>query len=491
MEVKRIKPDFGEYEKLSRFHTLIPVCKETRLGCGDPMSTFRKLADMEHSFILESVEKGGVSGRYTFMGFEPDVVISFNNGTVSILRKGNMRKIKTANPMGFLETYFKRHNSAQTRGMPPFSGGAVGYVGYDYIRYIENIPATTLNDIKMPEYFFMIAKKVIIFDHAENCVKIINNSSPGADLKSSYSRAVSEIEALEDIVMNPRTAPRGIRVKPACDFESNITRKQFCDSVIKAKDYIRQGEIFQIVLSQRLKTSLGVPPFTVYQALREINPSPYMFYLKMGRNYLIGSSPETHVKVIGENITIRPIAGTRGRGKDKKEDKFLEKNLLADEKEKAEHLMLVDLARNDLGRVARIGSVRVDEFMKVLKYSHVMHIESNVIGKMAEGRSRFDVFTASFPAGTVSGAPKIRAMELINELEPTRRGTYAGAVGYFSFSGNMDTCITIRTILIKGNDVYVQAGAGIVADSVPAREYNETLNKARAMMEALSGGGGR
>ncbi len=477
---REIFPEPEAYLSLSKEYEVVPVWKNTSITPVDPIAVFEKLPPAENAFILESVEKGGLTGRYSFIGADIDKILKFPLD----------ESPGSNDPLALLRNYMDERRAPQIDDLPPFYGGAVGYAGYDLIKHIEKVPETGEDDLRMPVYAFMLAEDVIVFDHQENIVKIVVNSSPGQNPLDAYEKAKDKIEAIESaLICNSPAAYRSGSCEPEPDVASNFTRESFCSSVDKAKHYIREGDAFQIVLSQRLKTSLGAPPFLVYQTLRKINPSPYMFYLKMGDSCLIGSSPETHVKVIGDKITIRPIAGTRKRGADAAEDIFLEKDLLSDEKETAEHLMLVDLARNDMGRVAAPGTVEVDDFMKVFRYSHVMHIESNVVGRLRNDRDRFDVFEASFPAGTVSGAPKIRAMEIIDELEPTLRGPYAGAVGYFSYSGNMDTCITIRTILIKGQDAFVQAGAGIVADSVPENEYTETLNKAKALIKALRDSG--
>ncbi len=473
---KEIRPSIEEYIKLSREYEIVPVWKTASAAETDPIRLFERIPPSENAFILESVEKGGQTGKYSFIGFEIGELLKFSEADIN----------KSGSPMQALRDYMGKRRAPDIEGLPPFFGGAVGYAGYDLVKYIEKVPDTVTDDLDMAVYAYMLALNVIVFDHAENSVKIVVNSAPGESPESSYAEAAAGIEKIEKILDGEFAAEADEKFAPGAEISSNFKKRDFCRAVEKAKRYIEEGEIFQAVLSQRLKTALPSPPFLVYRTLRQINPSPYMFFLKMGENYLIGSSPETHVKVIGDKVTIRPIAGTRKRGRDAAEDAFLEKDLLSDDKERAEHLMLVDLARNDLGRVAETGTVEVDDFMKVFRYSHVMHIESNVTGRMRKGKDRFDVFESSFPAGTVSGAPKIRAMEIIDELEPTARGPYAGAVGYFSFSGNMDTCITIRTILIKGKDAYVQAGAGIVADSEPLNEYNETLSKAKALMKALS-----
>ncbi len=473
---EEILPSFEEYLNLSRSFSVVPVWKKTSVCEVDPIKVFSGLPVSGNCFILESVDKTGQSGKYSFIGFDIDEVIEFSENGPE----------RSSSPMQTLRDYMEKNKAPGLEGLPPFYGGAVGYAGYGLVRFLEDVPQTGEDDLGMPVYAFMVAKNIIVFDHEKNCVKIVVNSSPGENPEKSYEAAREKIALIEKNLSVDSSPDEAVILGQESEISSNFNKEDFCRAVDKAKEYIESGEVFQVVLSQRLNTVLSSPAFLIYRVLRKINPSPYMFYLKLGDSCLIGSSPETHVKTIKNKVTIRPIAGTRKRGRDEQEDVFLEKDLLGDEKEKAEHLMLVDLARNDLGRVAETGSVVVDDFMKVFRYSHVMHIESNVTGILKKGKDRFDVFESSFPAGTVSGAPKIRAMEIIDELEPTARGPYAGAVGYFSYSGNMDTCITIRTIIIKGKEVYVQAGAGIVADSVPENEYNETLNKAKALIKALS-----
>jgi anthranilate synthase component 1 len=377
--------------------------------------------------------------------------------------------------------------------LPRFYGGAVGYFGYDIVRFIEKLPERAKDDLRSWDSYFMIADSVLVFDNINHIMKVISNAyvSSISEAKEIYDDAVLRIENLIDKLHSPlplfKKTPinRSVNESSLFEFKSNLNPKEFMESVERTKEYIQAGDIIQAVISQRWSTKLDVLPFDLYRVLRVLNPSPYMFYLKMGDEYLVGSSPEVMVRVEGERVENRPIAGTRPRGKNEDEDTILEKELISDPKERAEHIMLVDLARNDLGRVAEVGTVRVDELMTVEKYSHVMHIVSNVIAKLQRGKDAFDVIRATFPAGTLSGAPKIRAMEIIEEMEPSRRGAYGGAVGYFSFSGNMDTCITIRTFVIKGEEVFIQAGAGIVADSDPEREYNETVNKVKALIKAI------
>ncbi len=481
-------PTIEKFREVSEEANLIPVYRELPMGKETPISAFQKLASCEHVYILESAEKGGKFGRYSFLGTEPNLILRCKGKKAEILSPGKCEVITLQNrdPLHLLKDYMGKYKAACDENLPPFYGGAVGYLSYDMVRFFEEVPDNNTDDINLPDLYFILSETVLIFDHINSSLKIVSNAYIEDNPDRAYHKAIEKIERMAKILERnaAHTHEREIETPPK--MQSNFSKSDFCQAVKKAKDYIRKGDIFQVVLSQRLNTTLHNSPFAIYQALRRINPSPYMFYLKFGDIHLVGSSPEILVKAIGDDVTVRPIAGTRRRGRNPDEDKKLEKNLLSDEKERAEHLMLVDLGRNDLGRVAKIGTVKVTEFMTVEHYSHVMHIISNVSGKLQSNRDSFDVLRASFPAGTVSGAPKIRAMEIIDELEPARRGPYAGAVGYFSFSGNMDTCITIRTILIKGNEVYVQAGAGIVADSVPEKEYEETMNKAQALLKALS-----
>ncbi|MBA7544699.1 Anthranilate synthase component 1 [subsurface metagenome] len=373
-------------------------------------------------------------------------------------------------------------------GLPRFSGGAVGYLSYDLVRFFEKLPEFNSDDLKLPDVYLIFSDTLVVFDHLKHKIKIISNAYVnGEDLVKSYQRAMAKIDKIIAKLKSPLnlSSQSSFSKKRKVSFSSNLSKSSFVKKVKKAKEYIKAGDIIQVVISQRFQTEIRTEPFNLYRALRSINPSPYMYYLKFKDLKLIGSSPEILVRLEGGRVTVRPIAGTRPRGKDEKEDRFLEKELLSDEKEKVEHIMLVDLGRNDIGKVCRYGSVKVNELMKVERYSHVMHLVSNVNGKVKKDKDQFDVLRSSFPAGTVTGAPKVRAMEIIEELEPIRRGPYAGAVGYFSFSGNLDACITIRTLVIKNNVAYLQAGAGIVADSIPEKEYEETKNKAKALMEAI------
>lgn len=487
-------PTIEEFRKVSEKANIIPVYRELPMAGESPISAFQKLPQSEYAYILESVEKGKL-GRYSFLGTEADFVLRCKGKRAEIVRGKVCENIilRDRDSLSLLKDLMSKYRALSYENLPPFYGGAVGYLSYDIVRFFERLPDENMDDLGLPDLCFIFSRTLIIFDHVSSTMKIVSNAFIEGDVDSAYHKAIGDIEKIAEClnkeVSEPPLSVQQIRSQP--QIESNFTESDFCKAVKEAKEYIRKGDIFQAVLSKRLKTALHTSPFAVYQALRGINPSPYMFFLKFGDTYLVGSSPEILVRVCGDEVTIRPIAGTRKRGKTSDEDKELERELLADEKERAEHLMLVDLGRNDLGRVAKVGTVEVTEFMTVEQYSHVMHIVSNISGKLESGKDSFDVLRASFPAGTVSGAPKIRAMEIIDELESTRRGPYAGAVGYFGFSGNMDTCITIRTIVIKGEEVYVQAGAGIVADSVPEREFQETANKAEALLKALSEAGKR
>ncbi len=487
-------PTIEQFRKASERANLIPVYRELPMGEESPISAFLKLPASEHMYILESVEKGGKFGRYSFLGTEPGMVIRCKGKKAEVIKHGKkeVMTLGDSDPLDLLKETMSKYRGVPDGNLPPFYGGVVGYLGYDMVRFFEKLPDENVDDLDLPDLYCVLSDNVIIFDHENSSFKVVSSAYVEDDADRAYHQAIDRIEEMVDVLGKKTPAlsrEDESKLRHELQFKSNFRKEDFCQAVVKGKEYIRKGDILQVVLSQRLKTHLPSAPFDIYQALRRINPSPYMFYLKFGDVHLAGSSPEILVKVIGDDVTVRPIAGTRPRGKDPEEDKRLGEELLSDEKERAEHIMLVDLGRNDVGRVAEIGTVKVNEFMTVERYSHVMHIVSNVCGKLQPGKDSFDALRASFPAGTVSGAPKIRAMEIIDELEPARRGPYAGAVGYFSFSGNMDVCITIRTILVKGKDVYVQVGAGIVADSVPEKEYQETMNKAQALIKALSDGG--
>ncbi|HEX9666343.1 MAG TPA: anthranilate synthase component I [Thermodesulfobacteriota bacterium] len=487
-----IFPSFTEFKEKLKKGNLVPVWGEIFVDFETPISALKKIDGGSYSFLLESVEGGEKWGRYSFLGSDPSLIFRSKGTYIEIIENGIIEK-QNGNPIDSLKNLLSRYRPVVSPELPRFYGGAVGYFGYDIVRFIEKLPERAKDDLRSWDSYFMIADSVLVFDNINHIMKVISNAyvSSISEAKKVYDDAVLRIENLIDKLHSPlplfKKTPinRSVNESSLFEFKSNLNPKEFMESVERTKEYIQAGDIIQAVISQRWSTKLDVLPFDLYRVLRVLNPSPYMFYLKMGDEYLVGSSPEVMVRVEGERVENRPIAGTRPRGKNEDEDTILEKELISDPKERAEHIMLVDLARNDLGRVAEVGTVRVDELMTVEKYSHVMHIVSNVIAKLQRGKDAFDVIRATFPAGTLSGAPKIRAMEIIEEMEPSRRGAYGGAVGYFSFSGNMDTCITIRTFVIKGEEVFIQAGAGIVADSDPEREYNETVNKVKALIKAI------
>lgn len=462
-------PTKKEFIRLSRKGNLIPVYKEIVADTETPVSAYKKI-EGEYSFLLESVEGGEKIARYSFLGVCPKSRVQIPKSFFDIKR------------------VLEKFKPVTVPGLPRFHGGLVGYLGYDVVREFESIPDKNPDDLKLPKMLFLLTDTILAFDHIKHKILIISNAHIENSPEAAYQKAVQRIEALEKRLGKPlRLEELEIPAAPgeAMRVESNMSKKEFKKMVLAAKEYVKAGDIIQVVLSQRFETPFKGDPFNLYRILRIINPSPYMFYLKLGDLKLVGSSPEVMVRLEGKEAVIRPIAGTRPRGKTAEEDRKLEKELLASIKEKAEHMMLVDLARNDLGRVCEYGTVETTELMIVERYSHVMHIVSNVRGRLKKKEDAFSLVEASFPAGTVSGAPKIRAMELIDELENVKRGPYAGAVGYFDFAGNLDSGIIIRTILIKNGKAYLQAGAGIVADSSPEAEYRETVNKAGGMLRAI------
>ena len=481
-------PTKEEFIKLSKQGNLIPVYAEILADFETPLSSFTKIDTGDYSFLLESVEGGERIARYTFLGSDPSLVFSSKGNNVS-LREGKSTRIFTAkDPIDVLKNILSQYKFVNVNGLPRFSGGLVGYFGYDIIRFIEKIPDKNTDDLKVPDAVFMLTDTILIFDHRDHKIKVVSNAHVKTSASEAYEEAVAKIDRLVKKLKScsvKKTSHSKKHKKSPLKLRSNFTKQEFEKLVVKAKEYIRKGDIIQVVPSQRLEVPITSDPFEIYRALRSINPSPYMYYLKLKDFYLVGASPEIMVRCEEGTVEVRPIAGTRRRGASEKEDAALIKDLLADPKEKAEHIMLVDLGRNDIGRVCDYKTVKVSELMTVEKYSHVMHLVSDVSGSLKKGKDAFDVMRATFPAGTVSGAPKIRAMEIIDELENRKRGTYAGTVGYFSFSGNLDFCITIRTILIKGKTAYIQAGGGIVADSIPEKEYEETMNKARALLRAI------
>jgi len=510
-----VKPTLPEFEALARQgYNLLPVAREIAADLETPVSAFLKVNRGDYSFLLESVRGGEKWGRYTFLGTEPSMVVRASGGQIDLIRPasagrdgvGSIDSRAVDNSFEALRLELKRFRAPELPELPRFFGGAVGFLAYDVVRLFEpRIPNSVCDDLGVPELYLMFTDTVLVFDNVRQTLKIIANVvlDEFGSIQTAYHAALEKIACTINRLRNAAALPcletslsnhalsglsRYQNIGDGADIAigSNMTREDYVSMVAAAKNYIAAGDIIQVVPSQRFEAPLTAHPFNLYRSLRTINPSPYMFYLRLGDFTLVGASPETMVRVEGRQITLRPIAGTRRRGVNELEDLALERELLADPKELAEHIMLVDLGRNDVGRVAKIGSVKVTELMTVERYSHVMHIVSNVVGELNEGMDAFDAFRATFPQGTVSGAPKIRAMEIIDELEPVRRGVYAGAVGYFSFTGNTDTAIALRTLLIKGNRVYIQAGGGVVADSDPAAEYEESCNKARAMIRALS-----
>lgn len=479
-------PDFDTFKTLAEKGNLIPVYKEILADADTPVTAYLKVGGSP-SFLLESVEGGETWARYSFIGSRPSRIIKGKGRTVSIIDGSQAPQVITADdPMALVQEEISRYRPVEIKGLPRFFGGLVGYIGYDMVRYFETVDLKEKQGLDLPDFFLMVTDTMLIFDNLRQKIKVISNAHiEGQSPAEAYKAATEKINTLIEQLRTPLVMKNDSGAETEKGLDSNQTKEAFMSSVDAAKEYIRAGDIFQVVLSQRFSRPSTADPFNIYRALRVINPSPYMYFIDIGEAKIVGSSPEILVRLEGRKIVLRPIAGTRKRGKTEAEDKALEEELKQDPKELAEHIMLVDLGRNDVGRVSQPGSVQVTGMMAVERYSHVMHLVSNVEGELKDGLNAFDVLGACFPAGTVSGAPKVRAMEIIDELEPTQRGPYAGAIGYFSYSGNMDTCITIRTLIIKDGTIYVQAGAGIVADSQPEGEYTETVNKARGMIKAV------
>lgn len=459
-----------------------------------PVSAFLKIDNRRYSFLLESVEGGERIGRYSFIGTDPFLIFESQGNVIRLTepRSGQIHTYESPDPFGELEKLVLRYQPVRIEGLPRFCGGAVGYLGYDMVRFFERLPEIALDEGEFPDCLFAFTDTLIAFDHLKHRMIIISNAFVEDDPDRSFDEAIGRIEGIVSRLKSPMPFVRLLEGKPRTSrpdeemrISSNFSREEFIKAVKRIKDYIAAGDAIQVVLSQRFSFPMDLDPFRFYRALRIVNPSPYMYFLRLGDIQIAGASPEMMVRVEGDIAQTRPIAGTRPRGRTEEEDKRFERELLSDPKERAEHVMLVDLGRNDLGRVCEYGSVKVDELMIVERYSHVMHIVSNVIGRLRRDKNAFDVIRACFPAGTLSGAPKVRAMEIIEELEPVRRGPYGGSVGYFSFYGDADTAITIRTLVAKNGVGYVQAGAGIVADSVPEREHEECLNKAMALLKAV------
>ncbi|HET6421366.1 MAG TPA: anthranilate synthase component I [Geobacteraceae bacterium] len=481
-------PDIDTFKELSSRGNLIPVYREIMADMDTPVSAFKKVDDGRFSFLLESIEGGEKWARYSFLGSNPSVVFRSRGNTVEIVAgDGSVESLHAEDPLGYLKTCLDKFRPVEIPGLPRFFGGAVGYLGYDMVRYFERLETDNPPVIGAYDSYFVLTDTIVIFDNMLQKIKVVSNAhlDEGRSPEDAYNEATAKIEL---IVKKLKTPLGRLNSSPAAGraaFVSNVSRQAFEESVVKAKEYVKAGDIIQVVLSQRFTADLTVDPFEIYRVLRTLNPSPYMFFLRLDDTLVVGASPEVMVRKEGNTAELRPIAGTRPRGESPEKDLHFEQELLDDPKERAEHVMLVDLGRNDLGRVCEIGTVQVSELMVVERYSHVMHIVSNVQGSLETNRDAFDVLRATFPAGTLSGAPKVRAMEIIDELEPVRREIYGGAVGYFSFSGNMDMAIAIRTLVVKDGKVHLQAGAGIVADSDPASEYQETVNKAMAVVKAI------
>jgi len=484
-----IRPDYKEFSSLAHESTLVPVVKSVMADLLTPVSAFLAISRSEQdAFLLESVERGEQIGRYTFLGARPYMQLQARGGEIT-LERGRKREKRSGNIFQIAKELLQQHKPASIPGLPPFLSGAVGYCSYDIVRQLENIGNDTRDDLHFPDCTLMFFDRLLAFDHLRHQIHIIAAADVTSESpRQAYDRALADIAALERKLSGARPGQwqhtNGTR-RGKLRVHANTPQKDYEDAVRRAKEYIAAGDIFQVVLSQRQDFTPGVQPFNIYRSLRAVNPSPYMYFLKMGDTHVLGSSPEMLVRVTGKKLEYRPIAGTHPRGKDEAEDRQLEEKMLTDEKERAEHVMLVDLGRNDLGRVSEYGSVKVKDLMYVERYSHVMHIVSALEGKLREGLHALDAFAACFPAGTLSGAPKVRAMQIIEELEPTRRAIYGGSVLYADFAGNLDSCIAIRTMLMQGKKAYLQAGAGIVADSDPATEYQETMNKAQAVLRAV------
>jgi len=485
-----VHPTLDEFRKVARPNALVPIYKEILADLETPVTAYMKIAKGQpYSFLLESVEKADTLGRYSFLGANPSTIFKSKGTKVELVRDGRLGAYESADPLGELRQLMAGYKPVRVDGIPEFHGGAVGYISYDQERFFENLPDKNPDPLNLPDLYFMVTDTILIFDHVNNKLKIVSNAHVRGSVDAAYNEAVRKIDDLQRTLRGPlvvsseRVHSGAVEQAP----DSNFSREAFCAAVRKAKEYICAGDIFQVVLSQRFERPVYASAINLYRALRCINPSPYMTLVTYPDVILIGSSPEVMTQVKNGTCMVRPIAGTRPRGTTPEEDAQFEKDLMADEKERAEHIMLVDLGRNDVGRVSEPGTVAPvpSRTMVVERYSHVMHIVSEVVGSLKKGCDAYSALAATFPAGTVSGAPKIRAMEIIDELEPSRRGPYAGGCGYISFSGDMDTCIVIRTMVVKDHVAYIQAGAGIVYDSDPDREYEETVNKAKALFRAV------
>ncbi len=485
-----ISPNRDEFFALAQKGNLIPVSREIMADLETPVSAYLKIDTGDHSFLLESVERGGRFARYSFLGASPGIIFTAREGQVTITENGQTRTFQSdTDPLSELQKLMGRFKPVESEHLPLFSGGAVGYLSYEAVTYFEKtVPRAKLDDLQIPDAYFVISDTLLIFDHLEHRIKIVANAYVEGDTGKAYDEAVRKIdeltERLKRSVSHKVLSARAnvTELKPSV----NITQAEYISMTESMQEYIKSGDIFQVVPSQRFEVPFESDPVDLYRSLRLINPSPYMFCLKFNGMAVVGASPEVHVRCVDGKVEIRPIAGTRPRRENEAEDNAMAEELLADPKERAEHVMLVDLARNDVGRVCEYNTVKVTDLMIIERYSHVMHIVSNVEGHLKPEQNAYDVMRATFPAGTVSGSPKVRAMQIIAEKEKTCRGTYAGAVGYFGFNGNLDSCIAIRTVLIKDGRAYLQAGGGLVADSTPMGEYNESVNKAKAGMKGLA-----
>lgn len=484
-----IQPDYTQFLEKSSQGNLIPVSKEIFADFDTPLSAYCKFKRGQRAFLLESVEGGEILGRFSFIGTEPRIVVRTKGREAIIEENGIESRRQLAegeDPLTLLQGIMSQFKSVPDPNLPPFFGGFVGYLSYDNVSFFENIRIENPDDLDVPDSLFVLADSLIVFDRVKHTILIVANALVQDDPRWAYETAMARIAEIEARLSSPRLPPRlGFGQTEPLDVVENRSEEDYCEAVRQAGEYIRAGDAFQIVLSLRRQIKIRSSPLDLYRALRRLNPSPYMFLLENQECCLVGSSPETLVKLVGEQVIYRPIAGTRPRGANSAEDQQLEEELLADPKECAEHIMLVDLGRNDVGRVCEFNSVQVSDLMVIERYSHVMHIVSAVEGRLRRDKTLFDLLRSVFPAGTLTGAPKIRAMQIIEELEPTRRGPYGGAVGYLSFDGNLDTCITIRTLVVKDQTAYIQAGAGLVFDSVPEKEYQECLNKSRALLRAV------
>ncbi len=480
-------PSQERFKALALEYTVIPVYADILADMDTPVSAFSKIDDGNDVFLLESVEGGEKQGRYSILGGSARLVVRSKGGRVEVIQAGKTT-IKEAGAIDCLRDELSRFTAPSVEGLPRFCGGAIGFIGYDCVREIEKLPDESPRELDLFDMYFIFTDTFLVFDNVEHKIKVISNAyiNDHEDVAIAFDAAIAKINAMvETLRKKAATEPIAPERRGTRAITSNFSKGSFIEAVERVKQYISAGDIIQTVLSQRFSTALMAAPFDIYRALRVINPSPYMFFLRFGDVTLAGSSPEILVRVEDGQVNVKPIAGTRKRGRDESEDESLAKELAADPKERAEHIMLVDLGRNDVGRVSEPGTITVDGLMSIERYSHVMHMVSNVTGRLKKGMDAFDGLKACFPAGTLTGAPKVRAMEIIEELEPCKREIYGGSIGYVGFDGNMDMCIAIRTVVIKDGKAHIQAGAGIVADSVPETEYEETENKARAMIKAL------